>query len=299
MAKTGSGKSIFGFNGQYGVLTDPNGLIFMRSRFYSPDLKRFMTPDILKGSIADSTSLNLYTFVNGDPINYVDPFGTDRSNTYKYDRYAAVNYAYDFYDESNPEYVKFDDVGFFIYYLFNFYTRSGTDCANFVSQCLVAGGIEENEEWHFDRYCNTIADSWMQAAFNQYSGRIVYYDKNGNLTYKPEEYDFTANWSMANSQFNYFSNPDNGYTSYDEPIIISDVDQIRIAIDLGVQIGDLIYFSKDGGETVHHAAIINYITYNNIFYAAHSVSAFDKSIRDLLDEETAIIVRLSDEQKKK
>ncbi len=63
--RTGDSKLIFTYNGQYGVLTDPNGLLYMRARFYNPQLKRFMNADILDGSISDSTSLNLYTYVNG------------------------------------------------------------------------------------------------------------------------------------------------------------------------------------------------------------------------------------------
>lgn len=50
----------------------------MRARYYSPDLKRFMNCDILDGSIADSSTLNLYAYVNGNPISYVDPFGLCR-----------------------------------------------------------------------------------------------------------------------------------------------------------------------------------------------------------------------------
>ena len=47
----------------------------MRTRYYSPVLRRFLNADVVDGSILDSTTLNLYTFVNGNPISYVDPFG--------------------------------------------------------------------------------------------------------------------------------------------------------------------------------------------------------------------------------
>ncbi|MCI8610758.1 MAG: RHS repeat-associated core domain-containing protein, partial [Clostridiales bacterium] len=73
--RTGDSKLIFGYNGQYGVLTDPNGLLYMRTRYYNPALKRFMKADILEGSIADSTSMNVFAYANGNPISFVDPFG--------------------------------------------------------------------------------------------------------------------------------------------------------------------------------------------------------------------------------
>jgi RHS repeat-associated protein len=81
-ARTGSTNLIFGYNGRDGVLTDPNGLLYMRARYYDPLLKRFMNCDILTGSIANPSTLNLYAYVNGDPISYVDPFGmsAERSN---------------------------------------------------------------------------------------------------------------------------------------------------------------------------------------------------------------------------
>ena len=47
----------------------------MRARYYSPEMRRFVNADIIHGEISDSTSLNRYSFVNGNPVSFVDPFG--------------------------------------------------------------------------------------------------------------------------------------------------------------------------------------------------------------------------------
>jgi len=67
----------FLFNGQYGVMTDANDLYYMRARFYSPDLRRFINQDILLGNIADGQSLNRYAYVRGRVVSRVDPFGLE------------------------------------------------------------------------------------------------------------------------------------------------------------------------------------------------------------------------------
>ena len=59
----------------YGVSTDSNGLYYMRARYYNVDIKRFISQDILTGSIASSPSLNRYSYVQGNPISLTDPFG--------------------------------------------------------------------------------------------------------------------------------------------------------------------------------------------------------------------------------
>jgi len=55
------------------VQTDPNGLLYMRARYYNPYLCRFLNPDPsgFKGG------LNHYAYANGNPVNYLDPSGLD------------------------------------------------------------------------------------------------------------------------------------------------------------------------------------------------------------------------------
>jgi RHS repeat-associated protein len=53
-------KTPFLFNGMYGVMTDSNGLYYMRARFYSPEIRRFVNQDILLGRAAEGQTLNRY-----------------------------------------------------------------------------------------------------------------------------------------------------------------------------------------------------------------------------------------------
>lgn len=47
----------------------------MRARYYSVELMRFINEDIVLGDIGNSSSLNRYTYVEGNPATMVDPFG--------------------------------------------------------------------------------------------------------------------------------------------------------------------------------------------------------------------------------
>ncbi len=67
----GASDTPFLFNGRYGVMTDPNGLLYMRARYYSPYLCRFLNPD----PTGFAAGLNFYAYANGNPVSYLDPFG--------------------------------------------------------------------------------------------------------------------------------------------------------------------------------------------------------------------------------
>lgn len=68
----------FLYNGELGVTTDDNTLLYMRQRYYNTEIKRFINQDVLTGSITNGLSLNRYSYVEGNPISYTDPFGLSK-----------------------------------------------------------------------------------------------------------------------------------------------------------------------------------------------------------------------------
>ncbi|MED1790091.1 RHS repeat-associated core domain-containing protein [Brevibacillus laterosporus] len=65
----------FCYNGRDGVITDPNGLYYMRARYYHPGVKRFLNRDILPGDVTEGQTFNRFAYVNGDPVGFIDPLG--------------------------------------------------------------------------------------------------------------------------------------------------------------------------------------------------------------------------------
>jgi RHS repeat-associated protein len=51
------------------------GLIYMNARYYVPYLNRFISADTIVPDPANPQSFNRYSYVNNNPINYVDPSG--------------------------------------------------------------------------------------------------------------------------------------------------------------------------------------------------------------------------------
>ena len=65
----------FRYNGRDGVIDDGNGLYYMRARYYSPELMRFIQQDVAPVGVTDPQTPNRYAFANGNPIQFVDPDG--------------------------------------------------------------------------------------------------------------------------------------------------------------------------------------------------------------------------------
>jgi hypothetical protein len=50
-------------------------LIYLRARYYTPTLGRFLTKDTWAGDSSHPLSFNAWNYVDGNPINYADPTG--------------------------------------------------------------------------------------------------------------------------------------------------------------------------------------------------------------------------------
>ena len=100
-ARTGTTAVIFGYNGRDGVITDDNGLLYMRARYYSTYMRRFINADIVAGDISDAITLNRFAYANGNPVSNVDPFGLspERGVSVAKNIFSFLNKAHSFIDD--------------------------------------------------------------------------------------------------------------------------------------------------------------------------------------------------------
>ena len=78
----------FGYNGEY--YNAATGMIYLRARFYEPEMNRFGQKDLLRGSAFAPQSLNRYLYVQNDPINFVDSNGRDLKSAWNTVKGAVV-----------------------------------------------------------------------------------------------------------------------------------------------------------------------------------------------------------------
>jgi RHS repeat-associated protein len=72
VAEEGSSQTNYGFTGE---MVDDNGMVFLRARYYSAYLNRFLTRDSWDGVMTSPITYNRWTYGNDNPITYSDPSG--------------------------------------------------------------------------------------------------------------------------------------------------------------------------------------------------------------------------------
>jgi RHS repeat-associated protein len=51
---------------------------YLRNRWYDPSIGRFISEDTVEGELTNPLSLNLYTYVENNPLIYVDSSGKSK-----------------------------------------------------------------------------------------------------------------------------------------------------------------------------------------------------------------------------
>ncbi len=68
----GTFASPYAYTGEY---TDPSGQVYLRARYYNPTIGTFTALDPVMGVAAVPMSLNGYSYVHNNPVNWTDPSG--------------------------------------------------------------------------------------------------------------------------------------------------------------------------------------------------------------------------------
>jgi RHS repeat-associated protein len=68
---------------------DYNELVYLRSRYYAPGMARFVTRDTWDGDYNRPLSLNRWMYVEGNPVNLIDPSGFNPNCTHPWMSFCA------------------------------------------------------------------------------------------------------------------------------------------------------------------------------------------------------------------
>lgn len=154
---------------------------------------------------------------------------------------------------------------------------SATDCANFVSQCLYAGGFSMTDEWYMKKYWDSVPEVKRVAdkictTFKRFIGSS--YNLAEANDYTDTEYMWTYKWSCAGEQIRYFEEnfaeeifEVNDYSTFSETVK-----------NENIKTGDVIYQSIGN---VHHVVIVSYVSdEGTVYISSHNPPLFDCEINE-------------------
>jgi len=88
----------YGFTGE---MHDIEGrLLYLRARYYSPEMMRFIQQDTVFGEIENPLSLNLYIYCYDNPIKFTDPTGHKAGDRFRSLDGAAIDFGLYYNGES-------------------------------------------------------------------------------------------------------------------------------------------------------------------------------------------------------
>lgn len=201
--------------------------------------------DYLLGFAEGTNNYNIVNFVNQHKAIKIEPYAT-------YSYMAAVRYAYEHYatNNYNPDY---PDI-----------TSLGGDCANFVSQCIYAGGKQMDSKW----YIKKINDD---------------YPKPTTSSELDHSWDLAnpSPWISAKAFGSYWSNNAESNVTYS----IDDYLSLSKRIFSGYGVGDVVQITKRDiiNYYGYHTMLITQVDGSNYLYTAHTSDRKDANLTNALE----------------
>ena len=210
----------------------------------------------------------------GTPLNHIlDRNGMDRDGATAYAEYFAT----DDPEKRNPHYPTYGTIG----------TEEGSsNCANYVSQCLVEGGGLQPVvgQWYMSPKTDPVGSSNEFKVTAKIVSLLFGFDVHYNAQDPNYNVFVSSTWNNANDQYIFFSNPKNGYINGDV-IEINAANAIPIGRNSGIQPGDILYWDYDGDGLMDHVTIVTGIDKNgDILYSGNSEKRRNQSLSEILQD---------------
>lgn len=137
-----------------------DGLIYMRARYYSPEMKRFINADLVAGAISDAITLNRFAYANGNPVSFVDPFGLSVWSWIKDKYHKAKDWMTDTYNQGKE----------WIYQTRQKVNEWIVDTYNDAKETIYQA-YSEAKEWVIDTYAE--AKEWVTNTYHDAKESII------------------------------------------------------------------------------------------------------------------------------
>ena len=198
------------------VFDEETGLYYLRSRYYSSALTRFINQDAIFKTKKTLFSANMYMYCYNSPTLRSDSNGFESVNEsapLTYDRDAVIAYASVYWNNRDERY----------------YAERNNNCARFVSQAIYEGlGEPYYKDWHyFNKHGKEdVTRSWRKVNdqfdfllhLDEFSRGLVSIDNIDNLNY------YISTFEIQKADLLYFSY-NSKQEDYDHTAIISKVDE--------------------------------------------------------------------------